>query len=93
MEILLKKLNNLLPKDKLLHFFYGSIIYIILLIGCSFQVGIKLGSLYSLLGISVIAGLKETYDYFNKNKHIADIKDFLFTVSAGIVFTAILQLA
>jgi hypothetical protein len=87
----LNKLNNLIPEDKLKHFFYGTIIYIFLLYTLILFYSLKQASLYSFSVVCLIGGLKEFYDYLNKSKHTPDIKDFVFTIISGLLITITYQ--
>jgi len=77
-ELLLGKLNGMVKHDKLLHFFYGYWIFII--------VSVIGGYLIGLVFISVLAGLKEWYDS-SRDNHTSDIMDFIYTVSSGLSIT------
>jgi len=61
----------ILQEDKITHSFYGTIIFLILLL--------FFNNIISLIIIYFIATSKEIYDYFNKN-HTCDIYDFLYTI-------------
>jgi len=63
------------PKDKLLHFFYGA------LIACF--VSLVLSPWWGILAATVAATIKESWDYFSQGE--VEGSDFLFTVFGGIV--------
>src|SRR5690625_4463672 len=63
------------PKDKLLHFFYGD------LIACF--VSLVLSPWWGVLVATIAATIKESWDYFSQRE--VESSDFLFTVFGGIV--------
>ncbi len=87
MEALLKQLNKLsffypsflagrVPVDKFLHFTTGAMGAGILSVFIGY---------WAILVISIVAGLKEWYDYTHPTLHTADIWDWIATSSGGIV--------
>ena len=71
-------LNKLIiPHDKALHALYGLILYSFLCLIAS--------PLASVVAVITIAGLKEVYDYFNRDKHTADVVDTVATTLVPIV--------
>jgi len=69
MEKLMQKLN--IPHDKALHALYGLIIY-------SF-VSLFVAPIYALAVVAVNAVGKETYDFYNQDKHTVDVMDAVAT--------------
>ena len=65
-----------IPQDKLLHFFYGSII--------SFLLGLFLPQLYVIAIVCIIAVSKELYDLYIKGTKI-DLLDILFTIIPSLI--------
>jgi len=88
LESFFQKLNNLVPVDKLLHFFYGTLTFIFLVFFLSVFVTLKIALLISLTITTLIAFSKEMYDSFKAN-HTSDIYDFIFTVLTGVLITLI----
>jgi len=78
MEKLFKILNKV-PKDKLLHNTYGTLIFLAL--------SVFMSNIYALGIVALIAGLKEVYDYKNKDKHTPDVWDFVATIFFSSLFT------
>jgi len=92
MEALIAKVNAFLsqfcivckvPCDKQMHFICGLVIAALLtpFIGA-----------YSILAVSTIAILKETYDYEYKSIHTPDFWDWAATTLGGILGTVIVSL-
>jgi hypothetical protein len=80
MKELLKKLATI-PNDKLLHFFYGSLIgFVCLYFG--------LNTLLSSIIVLSIATAKEFYD---KNLTGFDVVDLLFTVAPLILYIILIK--
>lgn len=63
------------PKDKLLHFFYGALI--------AFFASLALSPWWGILAATVAATTKESWDCFSQGE--VEGRDFLFTVFGGIV--------
>lgn len=79
METILKKMANI-DHDKLLHFFYGYIIFkFVSLFGCT---------LIAFGVVLTFAVFKEMYDYKHPD-HEASFLDFVFTIAPGVVDTLI----
>ena len=87
MEALLKHLNKLsffypsflvgrVPVDKFLHFITGACGAVVI----SFFIGY-----WAILVISLLAGIKEWYDYKHPLIHTCDVWDWVATSSGGIV--------
>lgn len=69
-----------IPQDKLLHFFYGYVIFRFILL---------FGNIYIALAVvTIIAIAKEIWDYRSPN-HEASIWDIVFTISSGVIETLI----
>jgi len=71
LEKLLSKLGKI-PHDKALHALGGIIIYSTLIM--------FIPNLIALIVVLVIATLKEVYDYYNPDKHTADLNDIIATI-------------
>jgi hypothetical protein len=81
MEKIIKKISNI-PNDKLLHFFWGTVLsFIFILI-----LGIK-GVFLTFL----IAFAKEFYDWYTK-KGTPEIMDVIFTITPAVMFIIINQI-
>ena len=93
-ENLLHKLNTLIPQDKLLHAFYGNVLYVtslllLLLIGLFIQLTLIVMLSVSFLVVLLVAVSKEVYDFFNKDKHTPDYMDIVYTVSIPFMITVL----
>lgn len=77
MEQIIKLFNFLseIPKDKLLHFFYGSLV--------AFVVAMFFGAWWAMLSALVVGVFKEVVDYFDHGD--VESRDLLFTVLGGAV--------
>ena len=71
------KLSNI-PNDKLLHFFYGSI-----LVGL-FDLILPPFPIITFVCVLVLAGAKEIYDDIERNSPM-DFLDFIFTILPAII--------
>ena len=80
MEKFLRSLTKI-PNDKLLHFFYGSIIFYLALL-------LTNNMYYALTFISVLAFVKEVYDVVIPN-HESSFMDFIYGVATGILYVTI----
>jgi len=76
MDIIFKKMAEI-PKDKLLHSFYGTLIFVVLTI-------IGTQSIIAFSVVIVIAILKELYDEYTYGGF--DIIDILFTIFIPALF-------
>jgi len=86
LESFFQKLSNLVPVDKLVHFFYGTLTFIFLVYILSVFVTLKIALLISLTLTSLLTFSKEIYDSFKVN-HTSDVYDFIFTVLTGVLIT------
>ena len=68
--------NKYIPIDKQMHFLSGFIGSLVL----SFVIGY-----WALVVISIVAALKELYDYLHPTLHTADIWDWVATTLGGIL--------
>jgi len=96
-EKTLNTMNTIVPKDKLLHSFFGNIIYIVslssmLLVGLFIQIPMITMFAIAFLLTLIIATCKEVYDYFNKDKHTPDYMDIAYTVHIPFIITIIVIL-
>jgi len=92
MEKILKRLNEFIPNDKLLHAYYGDVLYTISLIVLtlvSFFITMSMATIFILATVIVVlvATSKEVYDYFNKSKHTPDILDIIYTSKNAVMIT------
>ena len=71
---MLKKLANV-PHDKLLHFYYGSLL--------AAGVCVLAGAVWSMFVVVVVAAGKEVYDRYNNGT--VDVWDAVWTVYGGTV--------
>lgn len=62
--------------DKLLHFFYGAMVGVVVVLFVS--------PVYALMAVALVAALKEAIDYISK-KGTVDIFDIVWTVVGGAV--------
>lgn len=86
METILKLLNNIfskftftnkyIPIDKQMHFLSGALGSLVL----SFAIGY-----WAILVISIVAGLKEWYDYLHPTLHTSDILDLVATTLGSLI--------
>jgi len=86
-EFILSKLATV-PKDKLLHFFFGSLIFFITSITITlagFNSLVTLGT--SISFTFVLAVFKEMYDKLNPDKHSVDVLDVIFTILPSIIYS------
>ena len=79
MKTLLETLSSL-PKDKLLHFFYGSLIAYVFL-GLGFEITL------TFILVVCIAFIKEVYDKINTT--LFSFVDFLYTVATPLILLII----
>ena len=68
--------NKYIPIDKQMHFLTGALGSLVL----SFVIGY-----WAILVISIVAGLKEWYDYLHPTLHTADIFDWIATTLGGVL--------
>lgn len=83
---LLNKLSSI-PNDKLLHFFYGTLIA--LAVSCFTSLGLP--EYYIILTTLTVAILKEVYDKFYGSK-IFDLKDIVYTIAPSVMIYLLLIL-
>ena len=81
MKKILNKLNKI-PNDKLLHFFWGSVLSFIFILA----LGIK-GTVLTF----IVAIAKESYDWYLK-KGTPELADFIATIIPAIMFIIINQI-
>jgi len=82
MESILRKIAGV-PKDKLLHFTAGMLLFLL--------ANIFFTSAYSLLVVFLIGLLKEAYDRFH-TLHSVEFKDFLATSLGALVVYVLINL-
>jgi len=68
-----------IKRDKVLHFFAGMFIFSLTLVILLFF-AIANSFAWSLFTVIIIALTKEIYDYFNPQKHTAELADFIATI-------------
>ena len=90
METVLKTLNNLVRHDKLVHFFYGNIIFTLTILILNFFINFNTATLVSLTIVTIFAIGKEVYDYINIYFHTPDIYDFIYTIANPLIFTLLI---
>ena len=89
----MKKIINYISKiqkDKLLHFIAGSFVAQITIGLISLIWHLSYGG--CIIGFfcgAIIAALKEIYDYFNKEKHTPELKDFIYTTVGSFISSVI----
>jgi len=96
-EKVLNVLNTAIPYDKLLHNFYGNIIFsfsliILMVVNIFIHMSIQHIFLIALILTTIVAISKEVYDFFNKKKHTPDYKDILYTICMPFIITIIIIL-
>jgi hypothetical protein len=89
-ETFLNKISKLIPADKVLHSFYGNLIYSIVFLTLVFFITITEASILALLTTLIIAFGKEVYDYINSDKHTSDIFDLVATAIQPTITTLII---
>ena len=102
MDFLFKVLSDI-EKDKLLHFFYGTIIYLIIIFTLIMVAYGKhhytftkeemlADTVVSFFLITLIGIGKEIYDYKHRDKHTPSLRDLVFTLTGPFAISAILVL-
>lgn len=102
MNFLLDLLSDI-PKDKLLHFFYGTVIYLIIIFTLTiiaygkyhytFTREEMLADVIISLFIVTLVGIgKELYDYKHRDKHTPSLRDLTFTLAGPFTISILLIL-
>jgi len=85
-----KQLSKLIPKDKLLHNFWGKYIWLVVFLFSLLFFDFQASGLIALSLSLLVAVLIEVYDYFGSGE--AELLDIIATVEIPVYFTLLIFL-